>query len=66
MASGLSYSPLCVQDGQTAFYIACKHGHEQIVELLLRKEPDVNHQIKVRLLMLSVCTSTQDCVMSSI
>ena len=37
-----------MQDGQTALYIACKEGHDQIVELLLKKKADVNHQIKVR------------------
>ena len=47
-------SPLHVQDGQTALYIACKKGNDQIVELLLKKEADINHQTKVRLLML-VC-----------
>ena len=46
--------PYHVQDGQTALYIACKEGHDQIVELILKKEADVNHQTKVRLLML-VC-----------
>ena len=52
MTSGLSCSPLHVQDGQTAVYIASSGGHDQIVELLLRREADVNHQTKVRLLML--------------
>ena len=55
MTSDLSCSPLHVQDGQTALYIACKKGHDQIVELLLKKEVDVNHQMKVRPLMLSMC-----------
>ena len=54
MASGLSCSPLHVQTGQTALYIACKEGHDHIVELLLRREVNVNHQTKVRSLML-VC-----------
>ena len=59
MTSGLSCSPLHVQDGQTALYIGCKQGHDQIVELLLRREADVNHQTKVRPLMLVyVCSST--------
>ena len=59
MTSGLSCSPLHVQDGQTALYIGCKQGHDQIVELLLRREADVNHQTKVRPLMLvCVCSST--------
>ena len=47
--------PLHLQDGQTAFFIACRKGHNQIVELLLRREADVNHQTKVRLLMSSMC-----------
>ena len=54
MTSDPSCSPLHVQDGQTALYIACKEGHDQIVELLLRREADINHQERVRLLML-VC-----------
>ena len=54
MTSGLSCSALHVQDGQTALFIASLKGHDQIVELLLRREADVNHQTKVRLLML-VC-----------
>jgi len=61
MTSGLSCSPLHVQDGQTALYIASWKGHDQIVELLLRREADVNHQTKVRPLMLvcvCVCSST--------
>ena len=43
-------SPLCVQNGQTALYVASYKGHDKIVELLLRREADVNHQIKVKLL----------------
>ena len=45
-----------LQDGQTALFAASRKGHDQIVELLLRREADVNHQTKVRLLML-VCVS---------
>ena len=52
--SGLSCSPLHVQDGQTALYIASWKGHDQIVELLLRREANVKHQTKVRPVML-VC-----------
>ena len=52
ISSGLSCFPLHVQDGQTALFIACKEGHDQIVELLLRRETDVNHQTKVRPLMI--------------
>ena len=44
--------PLDVQTGQTALFIACKEGHDQIVEFLLRREADVNHQTKVRPLMI--------------
>ena len=49
--------PLYIQDNQTPLYIACRKGHDQIVELLLRRkaESDVNHQKKVRLFMSSVC-----------
>ena len=46
--------PYHVQTGQTELYIASWKGHDQIVELLLKKEVDVNHQKKVRPLML-VC-----------
>ena len=45
-----------LQDGQTALFAASRKGHDQIVELLLRREADVNHQTNVRLLML-VCVS---------
>ena len=58
MTSGLSCSPLHLQDGQTALSIACKEGHDQIVELLLRREADVSHQTKVRLLRLSACVTS--------
>ena len=37
-----------VQTGQTALFIASRNGHDKIVELLLKKEADVNHQMKVR------------------
>ena len=48
MTSDLSYSPLHVQDGQTALFIASYNGHDQIVELLLRREANVDHQTEVR------------------
>ena len=54
MTSDLSCSPLHIQTGQTALHIASWKGHDQIVELLVKKEVDVNNQIKVRPLML-VC-----------
>ena len=58
MTSGLSCSPLHVQDGQTPLYIGSCEGHDQIVELLLSREANVNHQTKVRPLMLVyVCSS---------
>ena len=47
----LSCSPLHVQDGQTALYIASSNGHYQIVEELLTRGANVNHQIKVSILM---------------
>ena len=59
MTSDLSCSPLHVQDGQTALYIAGGNGHDQIVELLLKKQADVNCQKKVRLLIL-VCVFLQE------
>ena len=59
MTTDPSCSPLHVQNGQTALFIASRNGHDQIVELLLRKEADVNHQKKVRLLTL-VCVFLQE------
>ena len=47
--------PLYVQDSQTPLFIASRKGHDQIVELLLRRKADVNHQTKVRLFMSSMC-----------
>ena len=41
---------LCVQDGLTAVYVASYKGHDQILELLLRRKADVNLQTKVRFL----------------
>ena len=48
----LSCSPLYVQDGQTALYIAAKEGHTQVAEVLLSREANVNHQTKVKLILL--------------
>ena len=45
---------MLLQTGLTALYIASWNGHDQIVELLLKRETNVNHQTKVRPLML-VC-----------
>ena len=50
-----------VQNGQTALYIASRDGHNQIVELLLRREVDVNHQTKVRLLILVCVFLHEEC-----
>ena len=41
---------LCVQDGLTAVYVASYKGHDQILELLLRRKADVNLQTEVRFL----------------
>ena len=61
--SGVSCSPLHVQDGETALFIASRKGHDQIVELLLRREADVNHHTKVSLFMLAcVCVCVCVCV----
>ena len=40
-------SPLHVQDGQTALYIASNNGHGEIVKLLLKREADMDHETKV-------------------
>ena len=58
----LSY--LHVQDGQTALYWASRNGHDRIVEELLNRKADVNHQTKVTSLMLwafssSICIAGQ-------
>ena len=50
---------LTCQDGQTALYVASKKGYSKIVEALLNREADVNHQTKVMFLMpLVFCTSS--------
>ena len=41
---------LCVQNAMTAVYVASYKGHDQILELLLRRKADVNLQTKVRFL----------------
>ena len=51
----MTCSPLYVQDNQTPLFIACRKGHDRIVELLLMRKADVNHQAKVRLFMSSMC-----------
>ena len=52
-----------VQTAQTALYIASRKGHDQIVELLLRREVNVNHQTKVRSPMLvCVCSSMRSVI----
>ena len=61
MTSDLSCSPLHVQNGQTALFIASRNGHDQIVELLLKKEVDVNHQTKVRPLTLVCVFLHEEC-----
>ena len=42
-------------------YIASWKGHDQIVERLLRREANVNHQTKVRLLMLVCVLLHEEC-----
>ena len=32
----------CMQTGVTALYVACKHGHDDIVALLLNAGADIN------------------------
>ena len=54
MTSDPSCSLLHVQTGRTALYLASWKDHDQIVELLLRREANMNHQNKVKPLML-VC-----------
>ena len=39
---------LYLQNGRTALCIASWDGHEKIVQLLLRRKADVNHQTMVR------------------
>ena len=53
---GDTVSTCLLQDGQTALFAASRKGHDQMVEFLLRREADVNHQTNVRLQIL-VCVS---------
>ena len=48
----LSTFPLHVQDRQTALTTASRSGHDHIVEELLRRDANVNHQEEVRILKL--------------
>ena len=48
----LSSFPLHVQDGQTALTTASRNGRDHIVEELLKRDANVNHQEEVRILML--------------
>jgi len=50
--SVLFLSLLHIQNGQTALFIASKKGHTEVTELLLRRDADVNHHTKVRLILL--------------
>ena len=52
--SGPIFLYIHVQDGQTALYVASKNGHDRIVEELLKRQVDLNHQTKVRSLLLCV------------
>jgi len=49
----LSHSPSHVQDGRTPLFTASLEGHSNIVEELLRREADPNHQAKVRIHIVS-------------
>ena len=50
--SGPIFLYIHVQDGRTALYVASKHGHDGIVEELLKRQVDLNHQTKVSSLLL--------------
>ena len=39
---------LYLQNGRTALFTASWDGHDKIVQLLLRRKADVNHQTMVR------------------
>jgi len=56
--SGPIFLYIHVQDGETALCMASSNGHERIIEELLNREADVNHQDKVRSLMLWVLSNT--------
>jgi len=53
-SSGPIFLYIHVQDGQTALYVASSNGHDRIVEELLKRQVDVNHQMKVGILLLCV------------
>jgi len=55
--SGPIFLYIHVQDGQTALHVASRKGHDRIVEELLKRQVDLNHQTKVRSLLL--CTFLQ-------
>jgi len=52
--SGPIFLYIHVQDGRTALYVASKNGHDRIIEELLKRQVDLNHQRKVRSLLLCV------------
>jgi len=54
-----------VQDGRTALYVASKNGHDCIVEELLKRQVDLNHQTKVRILLLCVFLQYSSIIMYS-
>lgn len=54
-------SRLHIQEGNTALYGASWKGHDQIVEMLLRREADVNHQKKVRMFHVEVKSGCDTC-----
>ena len=62
----ITTSPLHIQGGQTALYVASDNGHDQVVELLLRREADVNHQTKVRLLLIECNDWSSSCYFTGV
>lgn len=63
MIMSATISRLHVQEGNTALYGASWKGHDQIVEMLLRREADVNHQKKVRMFHVEVKSGCDTCHM---